>query len=461
MEQHWLAFAYESSTRLLKIAAPRVPSTLVAQQATLEVRQHAEHAGDFKIHWVCVGEAAGLSKAIERAYAETCDLDQLAERYACLSDEHAIQLDEEQWPVARWLDSLLNDAVHHRASDIHALLDEDQATIAYRIDGILTPRSELPISLWQGFIARIKVLSGLDLTEHRRPQDGAFERLIRGRVQPVRVALMPNGLSEKVTLRLLQSMQSLPKLAEVFVLDVQYRLVAQTLSRRQGLILVAGATGSGKTTTLYACAMQWLAMQMNIITLEDPVEVKLPGICQSSINPAIGYDYADGLRAALRHDPDGLLVGEIRDENACALAIRAAITGHPVLASVHASDAVGVFQRLQNLGASVSELQETVQLVMSQKLGRTPCSCQLQSTRCVHCMNAGYFGRVAAVELFQPDASFYESSTDWGVYRQRLQSEYLLTLQSLLGENYIDQHEQERLRLNLGGMDATISCSSG
>lgn len=461
IEHQWLAFACESGSQCVKIAVTRVPSKLLMQQATRVVRNAAAHCANFDIDWVCIDEAEPLSRAIECAYSETCNLDELAQRYASLEDQSAVQLDEDQWPVARLLDALLNDAVHYRASDVHVLLDGGQATINYRIDGFLTQRCQLPACLWQGFIARIKVMSELDLTEHRRPQDGAFERFIRGRAQPVRVALIPNAASEKLTLRLLRSSTSLPTLDEVFVLDDHYRSILNALNKRSGLILVAGSTGSGKTTTLYACARQWLSKQLNIITLEDPIEVRLPGICQSSINAGIGYDYADGLRAALRHDPDGILVGEIRDEDACALALRAAITGHPVLASVHASDAIGVFQRLQNLGASLSELQETVQLVITQRLVRSPCACVRESMRCCKCMETGYFGRVAVVELFQPEAIFYDSKRDWPEFRQHLKSELLATIKQLVKEHRIDRNECERLLLTHGGMDATISCKSG
>jgi len=233
------------------------------------------------------------------------------------------------------------------------------------------------------------------LTEHRRPQEGGFELIIHGLVQPIRVGFMPCGRTEKITLRLQRSHHALPALDKLFVLTTQRQLLLDALQRQQGLILVAGATGSGKTTTLYSCLMEWMAMGLNLITLE-------------AINSEIGYTFSAALRAALRHDPDGLLVGEIRDEETCALAIRAALSGHPVLASVHAGDVIGVVKRLMGLGATLLDLQETVQIIIRKK----------------HLTN------------------------------------YLATLQQLLNQKYIDKSEYERIALTLDANERRQGCRS-
>ncbi len=461
IEHHWLPFCCDQVGQKIHIATQRVPTKTLQRLATEVVNSNSASCTHWTVQWCCINKLSSLTTVIRLAYADSYCLNELTQRFCQSTEGQDIQLDDEHWPMARWLDAMLNDAVHSRASDIHLLLDDDCVVIDYRVDGALQHRAQLPATFWRLLVARIKILAELDVAEHRRPQDGAFERTIRARQQPVRVALMPHASSEKLTLRLLMSPSSLPGLSEIFRLPHQCQQVLNFLRMRQGLIVVAGATGSGKTTTLYGCLLEWRSLGMNVISLEDPIEIKLPGVCQSAVNTQVGYEFADGLRAALRHDPDGLLVGEIRDEKTCALALRAAVTGHPVLASVHAQDAAGVFHRLRSLGASAMDLQETISLIIVQRLARTLCVCGGADGVCHRCMGSGYFGRVAIVELFRPAASYDNEQHTPVSYKQNLITNYTQTLAELMTMQVIDQAEHDRVLQSVGGTDAKISCSSG
>lgn len=464
-EHQWLAYHCDEHCRKLCIATPRIPGKLLQKQADSLLRDSVQPESGWAIHWNCIADVEQLAKSIQRAYETSHVLEDISASCSMSSDDTGAQLGDDQWPIGRWLDALINDAVQRRASDIHAQLDGHEFIVHYRIDGVMQNRLQVSCGLWRSLLARIKVLAKLDLTEHRRPQEGAFERIVRGYAQPIRVAIMPHARSEKVTLRIQRSLHSLPSLAECFVLKPQCRLVLDALAQRQGLILVAGATGSGKTTTLYSCLMEWLAMGLHLITLEDPIEVSLSGVCQSGINPSIGYSFAAALRAALRHDPDGLLVGEIRDDETCALSIRAALSGHPVLASVHANDAVGVVQRLVSLGATITDLQETVRIIIVQRLARKLCHCQQRMqkhvTICARCKGTGYYGRVAAVEIARTGTGFFDHDAGWAGVRNQLHREYLKSLSELVEKNHIDHHEQDRIVQSLREMDAKVSCKSG
>jgi len=439
-EHQWLAYHFDKKMQQLHIATPRVPGKLLRQHAQILLTESVKPETDWAIQWEPIISDASLSESIQRAYAESHTLDEISANCTAQNEHEYALMDDDQWPIGRWFDALLNDAIHRRASDIHVLVNGHQFVVHYRIDGVMHIRTQLPDRLWKFLLARVKVLSQLDLTEHRRPQEGAFERIIHGTAQPIRIALMPHAGTEKITLRLQRSHRALPSLAELFVLEPQRQLVLNALHRQQGLVLVAGATGSGKTTTLYSCLMEWMAMGLNLITLEDPIEVTLPGVCQSTINPDIGYSFSAALRAALRHDPDGLLVGEIRDDETCTLAIRAALSGHPVLASVHASDAVGVVKRLMGLGASLLDLQETVQIIIVQRLARIPCKCVGSEKKCARCLGSGYYGRLAAAEIAATGTDFFDNTSGWVSVRRQLQHNYLESLKQLLENNHIDKH---------------------
>jgi len=463
-EHSWLPFHCERIQNKLHIACLRQPGQQLENQVIEKINQLADSTGEWSIQWESLHNRAALIEAINVAYEGSYDLEKIVDHCIELASTEAVDFDDEQWPVVRLFNALVNDAVHRRASDIHLLPTENSVSVRYRIDGQMSNRLFMPKNLWRVLLSRLKVLSALDVTEHRRPQEGAFEICVHGRPQPVRSAFMPHAKSEKVTLRLLRSADSLPTLSEILVLPAQHRALLNLLEKRHGLIVVAGATGSGKTTTLYGCLMHWLAQGLNLITLEDPIEVPLPGICQSEINSSIGYSFSEGLKAALRHDPDGLLVGEIRDADTCALAIRSALSGHPVLASVHANNASGVFQRLIGLGATVTDLQQSVSTVIVQRLVRAPCICRRDdlgpSHQCSSCYGLGYCGCVAAVEVFQPSADYFHDPLTWAVEQTHIDKEFQCTLQQLLSNKHIDRFEYHRIVSQLGGTDAQVPYSS-
>ncbi len=456
-EHEWLPYYCERRNKTLHVACLRVPGQQLQGQILAAVNQQAQWGDGGAVHWEVLTDRAELINAINRAYEGSHDLESVSKTCSDLSSNKAVNLEVDTWPIARWFDALLNDAVHRRASDVHFLPGDKDVSIRFRIDGRMQNRTLLPIEVWRELLSRMKVLSSLDVTEHRRPQEGAFERCVHGKNQPVRSAFMPTECSEKVTLRLFRPVHALPNLNDIFVISEQHDAIKNALKKRCGLIVVAGATGSGKTTTLYGCLNHWLLQGLNLITLEDPVEVSIPGICQSEVNPSIGYSFSEGLRAALRHDPDGLLVGEIRDAETCQLALRSAITGHPVLASVHANDAVGVFQRLMGLGASLSDLQQCVHTVVVQRLARKPCHCDALTSRCVDCYGSGYFGCVATVELFRPNVEFFEDPSRWVTQQRQINLETKHTLQQLHIKKHLDHAEYQRLIDQVGGMDAPVS----
>jgi len=454
--------------RLLHVCTANKPTSRQRRRILATVNEQSNCSTPWRVQWH-TANSGDIQWGINCAYSATHDLEKISSECATQAKENAVTFANEHWPVVRWFDALLNDAVHRRASDIHLLVQNSCLLVRYRIDGQMVNRLSLVLDVWPALTARIKNLANLDVTEHRRPQDGSLERCIQQSVQPVRVAIMPHLNTEKITLRLLQPASALPTLAQVLVHNDVLKTVQEALHSRSGLIVVAGPTGSGKTTTLYACVQAWLRAGMSLITLEDPVEVTLSGVCQSEICTNLGFNFADGLRSALRHDPDGLLVGEVRDTDSCRLTLRAALTGHPVLTTVHASDAVGVFQRLLELDAPVSLLADTVQLVLVQRLLRKPCVCLGERSGCEHCWGSGYRDRVAAIDAFVPDANFFAllqqnhrstqtfQSAAWQHARVQARQRLDTAVYRLWQVGIVDLSERNKALNTAGGKDAKFS----
>jgi type IV pilus assembly protein PilB len=459
-EHGWLAYQCHQHSRTVKVLVATQPGIMLKQNAK-RLLQEQYPGWDFTWHECSVKEK--LTKAIQRAYQTSYDVDEIGRAYAVSDSAAPVLVDDDQRPVAVWLDALLNDAVHRRASDIHLMRVGASVTVHFRVDGGLSLRTQLPIQYWQAVVARIKSLAKLDVTEHRLPQDGRFDVTVRAQQQPIRVAIMPHGRFEKLTLRLLPAVSDIPSWKELAVLAGQRQQLVNAVEAKQGVIVVAGSTGSGKTTTAYRCLLTWLQQGLQLISLEDPIEVSLPGVCQSAVNHGLGYGFAEGLRAALRHDPDGLMVGEVRDNETCSLLVRAALTGHPVIASVHAQDAVSVFQRLLGLGATLHDLQATISLIVMQRLAKKPCHCinaNYKTLDCDVCSGTGYLGRVAVMQLFKPTAEFYRCMSGWGIEQQRQKAQGNETLNALLNKQFIDLPEHRRLSGYFGGTDAQVSSQS-
>ncbi|MFA5773731.1 MAG: GspE/PulE family protein [Candidatus Paceibacterota bacterium] len=277
----------------------------------------------------------------------------------------------EDAPIIKIVAVILRNAVEGFASDIHIENTGDHVKVRFRVDGILHTSLVLPINVFNGVIARIKILSKLRLDEKRKPQDGGFSAKINNRKIDFRVSSMPAYYGEKIVLRILDSQKGVQALDKLGLSEDNLALVRNALSRPYGLILMTGPTGSGKTTSLYSMLSELDKEDKNIVSLEDPIEYKIDGVNQSQIMPEIGYTFASGLRSILRQDPNIILVGEIRDKETAELAIQAALTGHLVLSTLHTNNSIGAVPRLIDMGIDPYLIAPTLILCVAQRLART------------------------------------------------------------------------------------------
>lgn len=314
---------------------------------------------------------------------------------------------------------ILRQALQRRASDIHIEPLQHGLRIRLRIDGVLHPLSLLPDTQPAALLARLKILGGLDIAERRLPQDGQFSMEIEGKPASFRLSTLPINRGEKAVVRLLQSENAALSLDKLGLPAAQLRLITSALAQPQGLILVTGPTGSGKTFTLYSGLSALNKPEKNVCSVEDPIEIPLPGINQTQINPKCGLDFNRVLRALLRQDPDVIMVGEIRDAETAEIAVKAAQTGHLVLSTLHTNSTAETLTRLRQMGIPGYLLGSALRLIVAQRLVRRLCPhCRqpaqavahypselwpgtLQTWRapgCDHCFS-GYFGRLALFEL--------------------------------------------------------------
>ncbi len=277
-------------------------------------------------------------------------------------------------PVIRIVDTLIKHAILQGASDIHIEPDEKEVRVRYRIDGILHEAMTLPKQIKDGIIARIKVLSNLKLDEHRVPQDGRFKIEKDGIKMSFRVSILPIFDGEKIVMRLLDESSKGLTLEKMGLIGNALEIIHREIKKPNGMILVTGPTGSGKTTTLYTVMDILNTPDVNISTVEDPVEYRMPRINQTQIYPKVGLTFAAGLRSLLRQDPDIIMVGEIRDNETMEMAIHAAMTGHLVLSTLHTNSAAGTIPRLLDMGAESFLLASTVNVIIAQRLVRKVCS---------------------------------------------------------------------------------------
>jgi len=306
-------------------------------------------------------------------------------------------------PVVKLLASTLWDALKMRASDIHLETSAAGLAIKYRMDGVLaTMKTVDGIDFADQIISRLKVLSELDIAERRIPQDGRFRAAHKGREIDFRVSIMPSVFGEDAVLRILDKRSLSDELKGLTLeqLGFDARTIASLRSlssEPHGMLLVTGPTGSGKTTTLYAALSEVNTGFDKIITIEDPVEYRLPGVLQIPVNEKKGLTFARGLRSILRHDPDRIMVGEIRDPETAEIAVQSALTGHLVYTTVHANNVFDVIGRFAHMGADSFNLASALNAVVAQRLIRLVCTCR--GTGCARCAGAGYRGRKAIAEL--------------------------------------------------------------
>ena len=281
---------------------------------------------------------------------------------------------KEDAPVTKIVATILRYAVDGSASDIHIEPGRTKVSVRFRVDGVLATSLELPKNVHSAVVARVKILSSMRLDERRRPQDGRFTATFDERKIDFRVSVLPTNHGEKVVMRILDKEGGILTLESTGVMEHHLDLIQQALREPYGIILISGPTGSGKSTTLYGMLSEVDRESKNVLSLEDPVEYDIPGVSQSQVRPEIGYTFANGLRAALRQDPDIIMVGEIRDKETAQLAIQAALTGHLVLSTIHTNNAIGVIPRLIDMGVDPYLIAPTLKVAMAQRLARRVCN---------------------------------------------------------------------------------------
>ncbi len=340
-------------------------------------------------------------------------------------DEYDLLEREEDSPVLRLLNMIIIEAVQQGASDIHFEPMENQMAVRYRIDGVLQFRHNPPLELQSQLITRIKVMAKMDIAEHRLPQDGRIKLVMASRQIDFRVSAIPIIYGERIVLRVLDKRSVVLGLDKLGIDPFILKKMRKYLRQNQGIILVTGPTGSGKTTTLYGSLADIHSEGANIMTIEDPVEYKLPGIAQMSVNSKIALSFSIGLRHILRQDPDIIMIGEIRDKETAEIAIQSSLTGHLVLSTLHTNDAPSALTRLVDMGIEPYLLTSSVLAIVAQRLVRKICAAckteyvptdaELQESGlsreslekgvlfkgkgCSKCLDSGYLGRLGIYEL--------------------------------------------------------------
>jgi type IV pilus assembly protein PilB len=332
-----------------------------------------------------------------------------------------------QSPVVKLVNYLIYSAVHDNASDIHIEVDDKSLRVRYRVDGRLYEKMKPPHQMHSAIVSRIKIMADLDIAQRRLPQDGGIHVLMEGRSIDLRVSVMPGNHGEKVVIRIIDSSKMLASLESLGFSYDNLQIFKDVINIPNGIVLVTGPTGSGKNTTLYAGLTEINSEQVNICTVEDPVECNITGINQFQVQESAGFEFSMALRGLLRQDPDVIMVGEIRDNETATIAVQAALTGHLVLSTLHTNDACGAVTRLVDLGVASYLVSASLIAVVAQRLVRKICpNCKeeyqlptklrkvvekwevdipefYRGLGCRKCRNTGYLGRIAIHEMFVPN----------------------------------------------------------
>jgi general secretion pathway protein E len=317
-----------------------------------------------------------INKAYTRLRGEAAELEDSNKKddEEEFSSENVDLLDvNDEAPVINWINALMFQAAKDGASDIHIRPGEKDIIVRYRIDGVLREVRRAPRAFHPPIISRVKIMAGLNIAEKRLPQSGRIRRKMAGKDVDMRVETAPTAAGESVTIRLLDRSSVLLGLADIGFADDHLVQIRDIIARPHGILLVTGPTGSGKTTTLYACLSEINSPELNILTVEDPVEYQLEGISQTPVNSKIDLTFAQGLRSFLRQDPDVIMVGEIRDRETAEVAITASLTGHLVFSTVHTNDAAGGITRLVDMGIEPFLVASSLVGLLAQRLVRRPC----------------------------------------------------------------------------------------
>lgn len=328
-------------------------------------------------------------------------------------------------PIIKLINLMISGAIKERASDIHVEPFERNVNVRYRIDGVLYQKFDVPKSQQAAVVSRIKIMARLDIAEHRLPQDGRIKILLSGKEIDIRVSVIPIQHGERVVMRILEKGSFLIDLTELGMARRDYEMMDRLIKSSHGIILVTGPTGSGKSTTLYAALQRVLSPDINVITVEDPVEYQMAGVSQIEVRPKIGLTFATALRSILRQDPDVILVGEIRDHETAEMAVHASLTGHLVYSTLHTNDSAGAITRLVNMGIEPFLVTSSTIAILAQRLVRRICmNCRTatevapesllelgvqpadyagklvyHADGCEKCQQRGYFGRTGIFEL--------------------------------------------------------------
>lgn len=415
---------FDASARQLTVAISDTNDVVAMDQCRSVV------PADISLTWRLASKV-DIKAAIDRFYGYALSIDDiLKELRTGKRDDDALSMrgvEAFAHPIVRLIDALLVDAVHEGASDAHFEPEEGFLRIRYRIDGVMRQARVLHKQYWPALVVRLKVLSGMDITETRAPQDGRISMLIRGHDVDFRVAAQPTIHGENFVLRVLDRRKSIVSMDQMGLPEDRMNTLRLMLARPYGIILVTGPTGSGKTTTLYSILNEMNTEGVNIMTLEDPVEYPMTRIRQASAADNPKMDFSNGIRSMMRQDPDIILVGEIRDHETAEMAFRAAMTGHQVFSTLHANSAVLAIARLLDLGISVSVMTGNLIGIMAQRLVRLLClKCKeayaasdaeksllgaapnlpltlYGPVGCPHCKRQGYKGRTSIMEVLRFD----------------------------------------------------------
>ena len=384
---------------------------------------------------IAVVTESQLLETVDRVYQRTEEISGLAKELTAELGEGAVDLGAlaltpglEEAPVVKLLQSVFEAATQVRASDIHIEPQERALVIRFRIDGVMHVQTEADMKIATALVLRLKLMSGLDISEKRLPQDGRFNVKVRNAAIDVRISTMPTQYGESVVMRLLNQGAGMLRLEHLGMPPAILERLRVAIHRSSGMVLVTGPTGSGKTTTLYAALAEINTTEKKIITVEDPVEYRLPGVNQVQVNEKIDLSFARVLRSALRQDPDVVLVGEMRDQETAQIGMRAAMTGHLVLSTLHTNDVVSTPIRLLDMGVPRYLVATSLQVVVAQRLVRMVCeSCaepqELKPTErewlkaelgdtaaartfvhgrgCMHCNGTGFLGRTGVYEMLE------------------------------------------------------------
>ena len=394
-EQVGLEFVDLSETQIDPAAAALLPETLARRYRALPIGERdgkllvamSDPANVYALDDIraitnrdvqpVVATASDVEQAISRFGQLDGQVEQLASEAASALEaegEEDLEAAVEDAPIVKLVNAIMTQAVADRASDVHIEPHEKDVRVRFRVDGVLheaMPRA--PKAIQNGLISRLKVMADLNIAEKRVPQDGRISMKVGGRQLDLRVATLPTVWGEKVVIRVLDKSQALIKLEELGFLEDAYKRYEEAFRKPYGAILVTGPTGSGKSTTLYATLNILNGVDRNIITVEDPVEYRLPGVNQIQVNPKAGLTFASALRSILRADPDIVLIGEIRDKETAMIAVEAALTGHLVLSTLHTNDAPSAITRLIEMDVETFLVASAIDCVVAQRLARKLC----------------------------------------------------------------------------------------